>query len=84
MALNIKSDEAHRLAKELAELTGRNLTEVVTGALKDSLAKAGHEAEPALLLAEVAGIQRFVAGLPDRDERHPDEILEYDRFGLPR
>lgn len=83
MALSIKSDEAHRLAKELAKLTGRSLTEVVKVALEESLARVRHEAEPELLLAEVAGIQRFVTALSERDERHPDEILGYDGYGLP-
>jgi antitoxin VapB len=83
MALNIKSDLAHRLAKELAEATGQNLTEAVTEALRQSLA-AAQESEPGLLMAQVSSIQRFVAGLPDRDGRTPEEILGYDALGMPR
>jgi hypothetical protein len=30
MALNIKSERAHKLARELAEATGQSLTEAVT------------------------------------------------------
>lgn len=33
--------------------------------------------------ADVTDIQAFVASLPDRDRRPPDEILGYDDFGLP-
>jgi hypothetical protein len=40
MALNIKSDEAHRLARELAEARGTTLTEAVTDALRGHLAAA--------------------------------------------
>jgi prevent-host-death family protein len=36
----------------------------------------------ALLLAEVTSIQQFVADLPDRETRSPDEILGYDDTGL--
>ena len=83
MALNIKSDEAHRLAKELAAATGSSLREAVTSALRLTLAAEMQASEPDLLLLEVAEIQRFLADLPDRDTRSPDEILGYDDAGLP-
>ena len=83
MALNIKSDEAHRLAKELAETTGSSMTDVVTEALRRSLDEESRVSEPQLLLAQMEEIQRFVADLPDRDCRRPDEILSYDESGLP-
>ena len=37
MALNIKSDEAHDLARALAEATDSSMTDVVTAALRRSL-----------------------------------------------
>ena len=83
MALNIKSDEAHRLARELAEATGCSLTEAVTTALRSTLKDETQAFEPDLLLSEVAAIQSFVADLPDRDARTPEEILGYDSVGLP-
>ncbi len=85
MALNIKSDEAHRLAKALAQATGTTLTDAVTTALRHRvLAEAERSGEDeTLLLAEVRGIQRLVAALPDRDTRTADEILGYDDSGLP-
>jgi antitoxin VapB len=84
MALNIKSESAHRLARELAEATGVSLTEAVTTALERSVASTARSGSRALLLAEVEAIQRFVADLPDRDARTADEILDYDDRGLPR
>ena len=39
MHLNIKNDEAHQLATELAQLTGENLTSAVTLALRERLAR---------------------------------------------
>lgn len=84
MALNIKNDEAHRMARELAEARGTTLTEAVSSALEAALEATVEASRPELLLEEVAGIQRFVADLPDRDTRDPDEILGYDDTGLPR
>lgn len=85
MALNIKSDEAHRLAKRLADATGTTLTEAVTSALRSRVHAETRESadEAELLLAEVGEIQRLVAALPDRDTRTADEILGYDAHGLP-
>jgi antitoxin VapB len=39
MHLNIKNDEAHWLATELAQLTGESLTLAVTLALRERLAR---------------------------------------------
>ena len=83
MSLNIKNPEAHRLARELAEATGSTLTDAVTKALRDGLAETRKEDPIDLLLREVREIQAFVADLPDRDTRDPDEILGYDEQGLP-
>ena len=46
MALSIKTEEADRLARELARLTGETMTSAVTAALKERLARerAGREA----------------------------------------
>lgn len=84
MALNIKTDEAHDLAKRLAEARGTSLTDAVTEALRRMLGDETRASEPGLLLGEVRELQRFVADLPDRDCRDPDEILGYDDVGLPR
>ena len=43
MGLNIKSDKAHRLAKKLSEKTGESLTDVVTVALEEKLARIEKE-----------------------------------------
>jgi antitoxin VapB len=85
MALNIESDLAHGLARELAKATGQSLTDAVTSALRQSLETVKRTSKEAdLMLAEVAAVQRFVANLPDRDVRGADEVLGYDAFGVPR
>ncbi len=78
MALNIKNEEAHRLARALAEATDTSLTEAVTSALRTQLEAATQPTATELVLAEVVEIQRFVADLPDRDPRPADELLGYD------
>jgi antitoxin VapB len=83
--LNIKSDEAHRLAGELAARRGSSLTEAVTTALEASL-RAARDPSTGIdaLLAEVRQVQELVAALPDLDARDPDTILGYDELGIPR
>jgi antitoxin VapB len=83
MALNIKSAEAHRMARAVSDRTGETLTEVVTEALRRRLTALEAKQGGDLLEAEIHEIQRFVASLPDRDLRPPDEILGYDEAGLP-
>ncbi len=83
MALNIKSDETDSLARHLAELTGESLTEAVTVALRERLARvAGRRRAPALA-DEIRRIQRRLSALPRLDDRTDEEILGYDDVGLP-
>ncbi len=84
MSLNIKNPQAHTLAQTLAEATGETLTDAVISALRERLATLGKSSERALVSADVATIQRFLASIPDRDTRAADDILGYDAFGLPR
>src|SRR5258708_4719809 len=43
MSLNIKDPQVHQLAKELAELTGENMTQAVGIAVKDRLTRVRSE-----------------------------------------
>jgi antitoxin VapB len=84
MALNIKSDETHRLAQALAEETGESLTEAVTVAVRERLASLQRKHRRREVVRGVREIQEFVQGLADRDQRSADAILGYDEFGLPQ
>jgi antitoxin VapB len=80
MALNLKSEEADRLARELAGVTGETLTEAIVVALRERLERQRPEGRRALRL------QRLVAEIgafPVIDDRTADEILRYDDRGLP-
>ena len=84
MALNIKSDEADQLARELSGLTGETITEAVTQALKERLDRRKRETDTVRRTARGAAIDaicRRAAKLPVRDPRSADEILGYDDRG---
>ena len=84
MALNIKDPEAERLARQLAERTGRSIAEVVVGALRDSLAREMARNQPRSLGDELREIGQRCAALPDQHPRNPEEILGFDEIGAPR
>ena len=82
MHLNIKNDEAHKLATELARLTGESLTSAVTAALRERLARERRRRHADDIAARLMRIGNRYAALPDSG-RSPDEILGYDEHGLP-
>lgn len=84
MSFNIKNQEAHRLAKKLADLTGESMTAAVTGALREKLervrrAKSGSLADRLLAIGKTAAKHLRE---PFRSADHAD--LLYDERGLPR
>lgn len=84
--LNLKSDEAYRLASELAALKGESLTEAVTVALRERLAReskaASREARLARIREHAAAIR---AGLDGPLTNAEVDALLYDpETGLPR
>lgn len=84
MAISIKNEETERLARELARRTGVSMTEAITRALREQLAREeGRRAAPRIR-DELLAIGRRCAALPDLDTRRPEEILGYDELGLPR
>lgn len=83
MSLNIKNDEAHSLATELARLTGENMTKAVTTALRERLAREKRRRQRNNIANRLMEIGRRCADLPVLDDREPDAILGYDEHGLP-
>ena len=80
MALSIKTEEADRLARELAAATGESLTEAVTQALRERLERVQSRDD---YLDRIRRLQDEYASHPVVDPRTPDEIIGYDEFGLP-
>jgi antitoxin VapB len=83
MSLNIKSQEAHELATELARLTGESKTKAVTEAIRERLDREQRRHNKEALVAELLAIARRCAAHPRRDRRSLEELL-YDERGLPR
>jgi antitoxin VapB len=83
MALSIKSDDADRLARELAAETGETLTEAVVIALRERLDRE-HARRAARMSARIRRLQADVAALPVADNRTADDIIGYDETGLPQ
>jgi antitoxin VapB len=68
--LNIKTDEADRLARDLTELTGETMADAVTNALRERLERVRSEQLDARLAAEV--------------ERETQKIIaKYDLLAAP-
>ena len=84
MALNIKSPEADRLARELARRRKQPITTVVVDALRMALAREKARARPPGLADRLMAIGKRYAELPDQDVRSDEEILGYDDMEEPR
>ena len=84
MGLNIKSEEAHRLARELASLTGESLTAAVTVAVRERLnrVRGDHDTGLAERLLAIGRDAAKRLKEPYRSADHAD--LLYDENGLPR
>jgi antitoxin VapB len=83
MALSIKSDDADRLARQLAAETGESLTEAVVIALRERLDRE-HSRHAASMSTRLKRLAADVAAMRVADDRPPEEIIGYDQAGLPR
>lgn len=84
MALNIKNEETCKLIEELAELTGKKMTQVITEAVRERLkaARSQHDPELAARLLQIGKDCAAHLKEPFRSIDHGD--LLYDDKGLPR
>lgn len=62
--MNIKSEEAHRLAKELAQIEGRSMTQVVIDALRDRLRRQSAPARRAKAEKALQELRELLKGQP--------------------
>ncbi|HYY68321.1 MAG TPA: type II toxin-antitoxin system VapB family antitoxin [Terriglobales bacterium] len=84
MSLNIKNQETHKLATQLAKLTGESLTEAVTKAVRERLDRVRGQRGAGLAERLVKIGKDCAAHLkePFRSRAHGD--LLYDDKGLPK
>ena len=83
MALSIKNPEADRLVRQIAGLTGETLTAAVVTALRQRLERVQAQNSGRSAADELDEIAIRCAALPVLDPRSPQEILGYDKHGLP-
>ncbi|WP_239991997.1 type II toxin-antitoxin system VapB family antitoxin [Rhodopila globiformis] len=82
--LNIKSEDAYRLASRLSELTGESLTTVVTRALQSELDREQRLRDKAAMKADLLAIAADIkANMPD-DVTSDHNWLYDDETGLPK
>jgi len=81
MGLNIKDEEAHRLARELAALTGESMTRAVTEAIREKLERERRKGLAERLMA--IGKEAATHMKEPFKSMDIDEYL-YDEKGLPK
>ena len=84
MAINIKNDETHKLAQELAKLTGESMTAAITEAVRERLERLRVEQGDDLAQRLVRIGRDCAAHLKERFRSVDHGELLYDEKGLPR
>ncbi len=83
MSLNIKNEETHRRAKELARLAGETMTEAVDRAVVERLERLRKSRNREAVAERLLEIGHACRRLPVLDKRSPEDML-YDEHGLPK
>jgi antitoxin VapB len=84
MALSIKNSIVEEKARELAQRSGKSITDALNDSLDLALQRQRSLQGPTKkeeLFAKVKEIQKRVADLPVLDNRTDDEILGYNEHG---
>ena len=81
MGLNIKNEETHRLAAQLAALTGETMTKAVTVAIRERIERVQRQRHVPEILARAQEIIRKSGGAQPYIDHA--ELL-YDEHGLPK
>ena len=83
MALSIRNEKAERLAREVAAISGENITQAILHALEERLERLRARRTTVDLAEEIMTISKRCRALPDKDSRSPEEILGYNLAGVP-
>ena len=81
MGMNIKNEEAHRLATQVASIYDETLTEAVTVALRERLARA--QADDRLERLRTLA-HEISARMPKGMTRESVDSMLYNKSGLPQ
>ncbi|MGX1318460.1 hypothetical protein AB7M17_001913 [Bradyrhizobium sp. USDA 377] len=83
MALSIEDPETEHLAWTLAQLTGETVVVATKRAIEERLSRIDNQHRKAALLDDMAAIRRRWSELPVVADQTADEIVVYDKHGLP-
>jgi antitoxin VapB len=83
MSLNIKDPEAHKLAQEISKTTGETMTEAVTIALRERIARLRRARKADATAAELLAIGKRCAEQLKQQPLDHGSLL-YDEKGLPK
>lgn len=81
--LNIKSDDAYRMASRLAEVTGQSLTTAVTDAIREKLDRELHDRDREERLRQLREITADIRSRLGEPLPSSDHSWLYDDDGLP-
>ena len=84
MALNIKDPATDDLARRLAAATGESITVAIRVAIEERMERIERGRRVSRRRPSLTRYIERARARPVRDDRSADEILGYDRFGLPR
>lgn len=84
MSLNIKNPDVHRMARQLAKITGQNMTDAIAQALRERLDRIRQHRQPDLAgsLLKIGKECAVHLKEPFRSANHGE--LLYDEAGLPK
>jgi antitoxin VapB len=84
MSLNIKNEEVHRLARELAKATGENMTVAVSEAIRERLERVRGKATEGLAERLLKIGRECAAHLKEPYKSMDIDELLYDEKGMPK
>ena len=84
MSLNIKNEDAHRLARELAEFTGESMTLAVSEALRERLERVKKDSRAGLAERLLKIGKECAAHIQEPYKSIDHGELLYDEKGLPK
>jgi len=84
MALNIKNEKIHRIAKQLARATGESITEAATVAIRERLERVRRESKEGSVERLMKIARECAAHFKEPVKSIDHGELLYDENGLPK
>jgi antitoxin VapB len=84
MPLSIRNPRAEKLAKEVASMSGENITQTIIHALENQLERLRGSRKYPDTVREIMNISRRCSSIPDKDTRSQNEILGYNKIGISK